>query len=309
MSGGPEFWRNPPGAPGLGARLLSLLPVRSGRLPPRARPGPVPQIGIVQAAAHSGDLVTPAAIALALHLAARRQAPVISVIGGPGPVDLLRAFAPVVADPARPGAGAGTVVVHGGWAGRGPSLLAVLAHDGFGNARPRPAGPLAAPLPRLLAGADLLLLVGSGAARRGFLARWAAAGLPPVLAARLTVLATGMDWAGLRVLAVSRDMAGPLAAALRGEGAEVLRTVVPSGHGVLAPALCARLAAEARALGAQIVGAEAEAALLPPAFRRQVLTLPLRLEVADWQPFDVALAKACAAKPDAAPGGPARRRR
>ncbi|PKP79526.1 MAG: tetraacyldisaccharide 4'-kinase, partial [Alphaproteobacteria bacterium HGW-Alphaproteobacteria-2] len=169
------------------------------------------------------------------------------------------------------------------------AILLVAATTGFGNGLPLPAGPLRAPLEPMLAQSGLLILSGTALARRAFLRRWQGTALPPVQEATLGPLATGMAWSGLRAIVIARGDARPIAAALTGEGAEVLRAVALDQRGRVSAALCARLVAEARRERAQLVAGEAEAAALPPGFRSQVLTLPMRLTAADWSPLDAAL--------------------
>lgn len=138
---------------------------------------------------------------------------------------------------------------------------------GWGNALPRPAGPLDLapdPVPD-----DALL----------HLTPHPPAGWPPdraAFGAGLLPVPTGMAWPGLRVLAFAADPA--LFVALRAAGAQIVAARQLDRPG---SALLTRLALEARALGAQLVTSEAEALFLPQALRPQVLTLPLRLNPVD----------------------------
>ena len=78
-------------------------------------------------------------------------------------------------------------------------------------------------------------------------------------------------------------------ATLRGLGADLLHTEALSDHQPLTAALMKRLAFEAKALGAIMVTTEKDAVRLPAVFRAEVVTLPVRLEIADWSAFDTAL--------------------
>lgn len=317
----PGFWGNPPEAPGWQARALAPLgwiwaEVTRRRMArgPGVRVGaPVICVGNLTA---GGAGKTPTVAAIAQRLAARGVAAHVVSRGhggsleGPVKVEearhsaaevgdeplLLSAFAPVwigrdraAAARAAVAAGAQAIVMDDGFQNPGLakdlSVIVVDAGFGFGNGRVIPAGPLREPAAEGLARADLVLALGTPEER----AALGGVGALPRLDGRLAPLETGMDWAGLRAFAFA-GIGRPekFFATLRGLGAEIVGLRDFADHAAYAPAILARLEGEARALGAQLVTTEKDAVRLPPSFRRQVLVVPVRLEVEDWGPMDAA---------------------
>jgi len=321
----PAFWDAAPDRPDWRSLVLAPLSWAYARATAArvARPGyragiPVISVGNLTA---GGAGKTPTAIALVERLAARGITPhvVTRGYGGrlPGPVKvtadmaagdvgdeplLVSAFAPVwVAKDRAAGvraaeaSGAEVVVLDDGHQtpdlARDLSIVVVDARQGFGNGRVIPAGPLREPVGAGLARADMVLAIGDAAAQGALRATWGQAlSHLPALTGTLAPLPTGIDWAGQRVVAFA-GIARPAKFfdTLRALGADLRAAHALDDHQPLSEALLARLVREARTADAQLVTTEKDAVRVPPAFRSEILALPVRLKVDDWAPLDAAL--------------------
>lgn len=267
----------------------------------------------------SGSLVvggsgkTPTIIALVSEVERRSLRPIVVTRGyggrerGPIRVDarrmtardvgdeplLLSAFAPVVVARDR-AAGARLAVAEGAEVillddgfqnpsvARDLNLVVVDAAVGFGNGRVLPAGPLREPVAVGLGRANGLIVIGDERDRATLHQRWPQIARLHRLDARLAPLATGMDWSGLRVVAFA-GIGRPekFFDTLEALGADIVRRIPLADHQQFTPALLTRLRREAQSSSSQLVTTEKDAARLPEAFRREVLTLPVRLEWSD----------------------------
>lgn len=326
MRHAPRFWFAAPDRPGLVARILTPISALTARVT-AWRLARVPQQRVAVPVLSVRDLSvfengrTPMVIALVQHLQARGLRAFVITCGqgvrviGPVEVDarhhraaetgdaalLIAAFTrvwvardPVAAAREAAQAGAAVIILDEGAriAGlhRDLSLIVVDALRGFGNGHCLPAGPLREPLETGLAGADLLISIGPAAAQDRLARIWPCVDTLPRLRGALFPLRTGMNWANTPLLAFA-GAGNPeeFFASLRDLGARLVRTQALEDHQSLTPVLMRRLDAEAERLGAQLVTTETDAVRLPPAFRHKVITLPLRLEIADQLLLDRAL--------------------
>lgn len=314
----PAFWNNPRSRPGLAALLLSpLSALWNFEARRRWRAGaqhrlriPVICVGNINI---GGTGKTPTVIELVTRLQAMGRKPHIVSRGyggrvpGPMRVDALRhrasavgdeplllaAFAPTwVARDRMAGAlaavagGADVLVLDDGMQNaalaKDLTILVADAATGFGNGRVAPAGPLREPVDQGIDRADIVLAIGSAADRAGFFEEWPETGRKPCVGGSLEPLETGMDWQGLRVLAFA-GIGRPekFYATLREAGAEVVQTHSFDDHQPLPETLLRRMESEASEKRLQLVTTEKDAVRLPYSFQQKVLTMPVRLRIAD----------------------------
>lgn len=330
----PSFWSNPPERPGLAAGLLSPISVlwrigaqiRASRTTPIRAPVPVLCVGNLVA---GGAGKTPMVAALTERLTTAGRTPAIVTRGyggrlqGPHRVDpaadsyedvgdeplVLSASAPVwVARDRAAGAvaaaedGADIILLDDGFQNPGlikdASVLMIDAAAGFGNGRVIPAGPLREPVAEGLARADSVVLVGDDGDADRTLARWPELADVTISRARMVPRETGLSLSGEPVVAFA-GIGRPekFFATLRGMGADLVEAHGFADHYAYPDAILKRLTATARHRDAMLVTTEKDAVRLPLAYRREVMTVQVTLELEDWAAIDALLDRVCQTLP------------
>lgn len=171
------------------------------------------------------------------------------------------------------------------------SIVVVDATHGFGNGQCLPAGPLREPIHVGLTRADIILSIGPRDAQNSFSSANTDIRIPH-LTATLEPLKTGMDWTDTKAFAFA-GIGHPekFFETLRNLGVNLVHTEPLDDHQKLSSSLLTRFQADARSKGAQLVTTEKDAVRLPPSFRSQVITLPVRLVFEDDEPLIEALKK------------------
>ena len=211
---------------------------------------------------------------------------------------LLAAFAPTwVSDDRLAGAksaveaGAEVLILDDGHQdpslARDLSLIVADASAGFGNGRTMPAGPLRERLAAGLERGDMVVAIGSPAAREKFSETWGRQIKIPIAGAELKPLPVGIDWNGMHVVAFA-GIGHPekFFSTLGSLGAEVKHAVPLADHLPLTERLLIRLEKKSKSLSAQLVTTEKDAVRLPTNWRTRVLTLPVRLQFEHSQLMD-----------------------
>jgi len=214
---------------------------------------------------------------------------------------LLSSFAPVwiardreAGVQAAVGAGAQLVIMDDGFQNpsvqKDLSIVVVDAAHGFGNGRVLPAGPLREPVAEGLKRADFVLSIGAPEDQKKFDQIWGDQIKVPRLRGELQVLEMGIDWRDQKLLAFA-GIGHPekFFQTIRSLGAELIHAEALSDHQPLTRPLLTRMLGEADRLGAQLVTTEKDAVRLPRAFRSQVLTLPVRLDIQQREALDASL--------------------
>ncbi|MYI90822.1 MAG: tetraacyldisaccharide 4'-kinase, partial [Rhodobacteraceae bacterium] len=167
------------------------------------------------------------------------------------------------------------------------SIIVVDAVRGFGNKRVIPSGPLREPLSQALARVDMVVAVGTETQVERLQNHFGKDYDLPVIPARLTLLESGLSLDSQNVVAFA-GIGDPskFRATLNELGTNVIKFVPLDDHEVPAESFLLRLEGEARKSNALLITTEKDAVRLNPDWKKKVLTVPIRLELNDWDLFD-----------------------
>ena len=171
------------------------------------------------------------------------------------------------------------------------SIIVVDAKMGFGNERIFPAGPLRESISNAFERADLMILIGKDEDKENFCKLHEPISLP-ICNGHVETIKMGMDWHDTKVLAFAGiGYPEKFFESLRELGAVIVKKVALSDHAKLTKKLIQRLEIEAQKHNAVLVTTEKDAVRLPSEYKKEILTLPIRLIIDDWHLIDENLKK------------------
>ena len=170
------------------------------------------------------------------------------------------------------------------------AIIVVDAKKGFGNNMIIPSGPLREPLSKALDRTDLIVAVGSEDQVTNFQRQFRNDFDLPVIPARMTVLKSGLSIENQNVVAFA-GLGDPFKFynTLNELGAIVKKFVPLDDHEVPSESFLYRLEREARQNDSLLVTTEKDAVRLSENWKKKVLTVPVRLQISDWDLIDTCM--------------------
>ncbi len=163
------------------------------------------------------------------------------------------------------------------------AIVVVDAGNGFGNQRVIPSGPLREPLAGALRRTNLIVVVGTDTQAKIFTKQFGAVYDVPIIQAQLTVLEHGLSLNNQNVVAFA-GLGNPLKfkITLQELGAKVNKFVPLGDHEIPSESFLYRLEKEAKKKSSLLVTTEKDAVRLNKAWKKKILTVPVRLKLNDW---------------------------
>ena len=160
------------------------------------------------------------------------------------------------------------------------SLVVVDAERGFGNGLCLPAGPLRESVVDGLLRADAVISIGEAKAQKKFTNTWGNKIKCHLMTAELEPLPTGMNWSeGSYIAFAGIGHPDKFFETLQKLGANLVHTEALDDHATISLTFLNRLSNLANEFGAKLVTTEKDMVRLPKCFQREILTLPVRLNM------------------------------